>query len=233
MKVFAHRGASGHYPENTLAAFQAALDSGCHGIELDVFLHQDELVVIHDRQLARTTNGHGWLEDYNKNELQQLDAGLGQAIPTLWQVLALCANQLEINIELKDPAAGHTLLQLLTQAQQQLQLDLSTILVSSFHHPLLLQLHQLQPQLRLGLLIAHYPADLAALLATPIWASLHCDRGFIDATLVEQAHQLGLAVYVYTVNEQREALALQQMGVDGIFCNYPVAALHWFNNSNS
>ncbi len=227
MKIFAHRGASGDYPENTLAAFQAALVSGCHGIELDVFLHQDELVVIHDRQMQRTTNGDGWLEDYSKAALFALDAGNGQAIPTLWQVLELCANRLAINIELKDPASAPALVQLLQQAQRHLQLDLNTILVSSFHHPLLIQLHQLLPTLRLGMLIAHYPADLVALLSTLPWASLHCDRGFVDQALVQQAHQLGLAVYVYTVNEPREALWLRSIGVDGIFCNYPAAARQW------
>lgn len=227
MKIFAHRGASGDYPENTLAAFQAALASGCHGIELDVFLHQDELVVIHDRQVQRTTNGDGWLEDYSKAALFALDAGNGQAIPTLWQVLALCANRLEINIELKDAGSAAALVQLLQQAQRSLQLDLNTILVSSFHHPLLIQLHQLLPTLRLGMLIAHYPADLVALLSTLPWTSLHCDRGFVDQSLVQQAHQLGLAVYVYTVNEQREALLLRSIGVDGIFCNYPATARHW------
>ncbi len=227
MKIFAHRGASGDYPENTMAAFQAALASGCHGIELDVFLHHDQLIVIHDRQLQRTTNGHGWLEDYSQAELFALDAGHGQSIPTLWQVLALCANRLEINIELKDPASAQALVHLLQHARQQLQLDLNSILVSSFHHPLLIQLHQLMPTLRLGLLIAHYPANLPALLGSLPWVSLHCDRGFVDSQLVQQAHQLGLRVYVYTVNEQREALNLRLIGVDGIFCNYPAAALQW------
>ena len=72
MKIFAHRGVSGHYPENTLAAFEAALAMGCDGIELDVFAVAQELVVIHDRQLQRTTNGSGHLEDYTLAQLQQL-----------------------------------------------------------------------------------------------------------------------------------------------------------------
>lgn len=230
MKVFAHRGASGHYPENTLAAFQAALESGCTGIELDIFLHHDELVVIHDRQLARTTNGSGWLEDHSRAALQQLDAGNGEPVPTLWQVLCLCANRLEINIEVKDPAAGSALLAILRRAQQELGLSLNQVLVSSFHHPLLWQLQQQWPALPLGLLIAHYPLDLKSLISGINLVSLHCDRGFVDAALVQQAHQQGLAVYVYTVNEEREALQLAAAGVDGIFCNYPAQALHWFSH---
>jgi len=231
MKVFAHRGASGHYPENTLAAFQAALQSNCAGVELDVFLHHGELVVIHDRQLERTTNGHGWLEDYSSAQLQQLDAGNGQHIPSLWQVLQLCANHLEINIEVKDPAAGNALIALLQRAEQELALQLPTILVSSFHHPLLQQLQQAWPALRLGILIAHYPLDLSPILQDIKAVSLHCDHGFIDAALVQQAHQRGLAVYVYTVNQQRDAERLAAMGVDGIFSNYPIQAVQWLKST--
>ncbi len=227
MKIFAHRGASGHYPENTLSAFAAALKSGCQGIELDVFLHCGELVVIHDRQVDRTTNGKGYLEDFSPTELQQLDAGNGESIPTLWQVLQLCANQLEINIELKGHDTAPAVVALLQRAQLQLGLRLDTILLSSFHHPLLQQITSLNPALRLGVLIAHYPTD-GVQIATRLGAvALNCDRGFIDAALVQAAHLAGLQLYVYTVNQRREMLALQDIGVDGVFCNYPAEAQQW------
>lgn len=227
MKIFAHRGVSGHYPENTLQAFAAALESGCDGIELDVFLHSGELIVIHDSQLDRTTNGRGLLDDVTVAERQQLDAGNGQRIPTLWQVLQLCGNRLEINIELKGHDTVPALLALLRRAQTELALDIKTILVSSFHHPLLLQLKTLWPDIRVGVLIAHYPLDGAAVAQQLGAESLHCDRGFVDAALVAQAHQAGILLYVYTVNQQREMLKLRQMAVDGIFCNYPAEAMSW------
>lgn len=230
MKIFAHRGASGHKPENTLAAFSAALLSGCDGIELDVFAHHGELVVIHDRQVDRTTDGHGYLEDFTSAQLFALDAGGGQSIPTLWQVLEMCGNRVQLNIELKGHDTAPLLEQLLRRAVRELALDPATVLVSSFHHPLLKQLHLLWPELPLGVLIAHYPLELDALLLPGI-RSLHCDRGFIDAALVNAVHQADLKLYVYTVNQQREALALRQIGVDGIFCNYPAEAMVWLGRT--
>lgn len=232
MKIFAHRGASGHYPENTLQAFAAALVSGCQGIELDVFLHAGELVVIHDRQVDRTTNGSGYLEDLSPAALLQLDAGNGQSVPTLWQVLELCANRLEINIELKGHDTAAAVVALLAQAEQQLGLQLDTVLLSSFHHPLLQQIHTLNPVLRLAVLIAHYPLD-GAEIATRLGAvALNCDRGFVDAALVMAAHQAGLQLYVYTVNQCRELLEMREMGVDGVFCNYPAEALQWLQRQD-
>lgn len=233
MKIFAHRGCSGHYPENTLAAFAAALDSGCDGIELDVFALQGELVVIHDRQLSRTTNGQGNLEDYGLAQLLQLDAGQSQAIPTLWQVLALVQNRCTLNIELKGHDTVDPLLQLLSKAQTELGTELSTLLISSFHHPLLWQLKQQCPTLAIGALTASIPLQYAAFATELAAYSVHCDRGFVDAKLVQDAHQRGLACYVYTVNDAREALRLQQLGVDGIFSNYPDEARQWLQEQSS
>ena len=233
MKIFAHRGVSGHFPENTLPAFAAALQTGCHGIELDVFLHHGELVVIHDRQVDRTTNGKGLLDDFTPAALFKLDAGNSQPIPTLWQVLQLCVNRLEINIERKGHDTAPALVALLRRAQTDLALRLDTVLVSSFHHPLLRQLKTLLPEIRIGVLIAHYPLDGVQVALQLKAVSLNCDRGFVDKALVEQAHQAGIELYVYTVNQQRELLALRDMGVDGVFCNYPAAALQWLRTATA
>lgn len=233
MKIFAHRGVSGHFPENTLPAFAAALQTGCHGIELDVFLHCEELVVIHDRQVDRTTNGKGLLDDFTPAKLFALDAGNSQPIPTLWQVLQLCANRLEINIELKGHDTVPALVVLLRRAQAELTLRLDSVLVSSFHHPLLQQLKALLPEIRIGVLIAHYPLDGVQLALQLKAVSLNCDRGFVDTKLVEQAHQAGIELYVYTVNHQRELLTLRDMGVDGVFCNYPAEAQEWLKTATT
>ncbi|MDZ7901463.1 MAG: glycerophosphodiester phosphodiesterase family protein [Rheinheimera sp.] len=228
MLIFAHRGVSGHFPENTLMAFQAALDAQCQAIELDVYALQNQLVVIHDRQLARTTNGEGNLEDHTLESLSALDAGRGESVPTLWQVLQLVANKVVLNIELKGADTAELLIALLAKAQQELQLDLATIVVSSFNHRLLQQLRKLHPTLALGVLIAHRPLDNAAIASQLDACCLNCDRGFVDAELINDAHQRGIKVYVYTVNDAREARELAKIGVDGIFCNYPQEAQNWF-----
>lgn len=228
MLIFAHRGVSGHFPENTLLSFQAALDAGCKAIELDVYALHNQLVVIHDRQLARTTNGSGNLDDYSLDSLFKLDAGRGQTVPTLWQVLQLVANKVILNIELKGADTAELLIAMLQKAQHDLQLDLSTIVVSSFNHRLLQQLRKLHSTLALGVLIAHRPLDNAAIATQLDACCLNCDRGFVDAELVADAHQRGLKVYVYTVNDANEARELASIGVDGIFCNYPQEAQAWF-----
>jgi len=228
MKIFAHRGVSGHYPENTLAAIQAALDCGAYGIEIDVFAADGELIVIHDRQLQRTTKTKGNIEDYKLSQLLQLDAGKGQRIPTLWQVLQLINNRCVLNIELKGHDTAPLLLHQLSQAQQQLGTDIAKLLISSFHHPLLRHIKQSQAELAIGALTACIPLDYCE-FATQLGAmSVHCDRAFIDDKMILDAHQRGLEVFVYTVNDQREALRLKALGVDGIFCNFPAEAANWF-----
>jgi len=227
MKIFAHRGVSGHYPENTLPAFTAALQTGCQGIELDVFLHCGELVVIHDQQVDRTTNGHGLLADYTPAALFQLDAGNGQPIPTLWQVLQLCANRLEINIELKGHDTAPALVELLRRAQTELALSLDSVLVSSFHHPLLQQLKSLLPEIRMGVLVERNTLEGIEIAKQLAAVSLNCHKAAVDKTLVTQVHEAELHLYVYTVNRQKEILALRDIGVDAVFCNYPAEALQW------
>src|SRR5438270_9435891 len=92
--IYAHRGASGYAPENTLKAFKLAVDKGADGIECDVQLTKDnELVVIHDPILDRTTNGTGWVRDFTLKELRTLDAGDGQKIPTLLEVIDFAKSQ--------------------------------------------------------------------------------------------------------------------------------------------
>lgn len=228
MKIFAHRGVSGHYPENTLQAIQAALDCGAYGIEIDVFAVDDELIVIHDRQLQRTTQTVGNIEDYSLAQLQQLNAGNGQHIPTLWQVLALVNNRCVLNIELKGHDTAELLLNLLQRAVVELSTDVSKLLISSFHHPLLHTIKQRQPELAIGALTACIPLDYCAFASALNAVSVHCDRAFVDQQMVQDAHQRGLKIFVYTVNDQREALRLKALGIDGIFCNFPAEAASWF-----
>src|SRR5579864_6905519 len=102
--VVGHRGAMGHCPENTLASFERGLELGADWIELDVHLSRDgELIVIHDETLERTTNGHGLVRDHTLADLQALDAGDGQRIPTLNEVLTWARERgAVVDIEIKN-----------------------------------------------------------------------------------------------------------------------------------
>lgn len=227
MQIIAHRGASGTYPENTLLAIEQALLASADGIEIDVFCVENELVVIHDVDVSRTTNGTGFLPDFTLKQLQQLDAGSGQRVPTLWQVLQLVNNQTLLNIELKGADTAAPLLALIKKAEAELGTDPSQLLISSFNHHLLRQIKIDRADLKLGALIASLPLDYAAFASELGAWSVHCDQGFINQHMVEDAHQRGLKAWVYTVNNALTAQKMRQLGVDGIFCNYPLEAKNW------
>jgi len=100
MIIIGHRGASGHQPENTLAAFRAAEAMGCAWVELDVHLLEGTLLVIHDDQVDRTTSGSGTLSELGLKAVRELDAGRGERVPTLNEVLAELGGRVSVNIEL-------------------------------------------------------------------------------------------------------------------------------------
>lgn len=233
MQIIAHRGASGEYPENTLLAIEQAILQGADAIEIDVFAVQSELIVIHDHHLTRTTNGTGSIYQYSVEQLMKLDAGHGQRIPTLWQVMQLLQNtQLWLNIELKGENTVAPLLALLDKAQQELQFDIQRLLISSFNHHLLAALKRARPELKLGALTASLPLDYAA-FTQPLQAhSVNCDVSFINQAFVDDAKARGLKVYVYTVDHADDIKHLQQYGVDGIFSNYPARSRALLNTGN-
>jgi glycerophosphoryl diester phosphodiesterase len=221
MQIIAHRGASGDYPENTLLAIEQAMVQRADAIEIDVFAVQNELIVIHDHHLARTTNGSGSIYQHSLKQLQQLDAGRGERIPTLWQVLQCVQNKVWLNIELKGENTAALLLALLQKAEQQLGFNCQQLLISSFNHHLLVAIQQARPDLRLGALTASLPIDHARFAAELKAYAVNCDVSFINQAFVDDAKARGLKVYVYTVDQADDIARLQQYGVDGIFTNYP------------
>lgn len=222
MQIIAHRGASGEYPENTLLAIEQAIVQDADAVEIDVFAVDGELIVIHDHHLSRTTNGEGSIYQHSLTQLQQLDAGRGQRIPTLWQVLQLLApTQLWLNIELKGDNTVTPLVSLLAKAERDLSFSLNRIVVSSFNHHLLSELKQLCPALKLGALTASLALDYAAFASKLGAYSVNCDVSFINKAMVEDAKARGLKVFVYTVDQSDDIARLQSYGVDGIFSNYP------------
>ncbi len=222
MQIIAHRGASGEFPENTLLAIEQAIQQAADGIEIDIFAVDGELIVIHDHHLARTTNGKGSIYQYSLAQLQQLDAGQGQTIPTLWQVLQLLhPTTLWLNIELKGADTVTALVALLARAELQLQFDCSRLLVSSFNHHLLAELAVQRPDIKLAALTASLPLHYAAFASALNAYAVNCDVSFINADFVADAKARNLKVYVYTVDQADDIARLRQYGVDGIFTNYP------------
>ena len=221
MQIIAHRGASGLAPENTLKAMAKALELGVTAIEIDVQAADGELWVFHDRRLERCTNGKGVLTEQSRSYLEQLDAGEGEIIPTLWQVMSLIDGRCEVHIELKGANTADAVATLTKRAENELSFTTNQWVVSSFHHPELARFATLRPDIRIGALTANLPIELAHFAEKLGAWSINCDVDFIDAALVDDAHRRGLKVLVYTVDHLADQQQLAAMGVDGIFTNRP------------
>lgn len=233
MLIFAHRGASADAPENTLLAIKTAIDQQADGIEIDVYQSEKTLIVIHDKWLHRTTNGQGQLSLYSFKQLRELDAGGGQKIPTLQEVLQLVGGQCQINIELKGISELSLLLELIDVSVSEYGFNNQQFLISSFNHHLLAQLKALRPQIKIGALTASLPLHYAAFAEELQAYSVNLDVSFINQAFVNDAHQRDLKVFVYTVDQPDDLAMLFSWGVDGVFCNAPGLAKRFINSIQS
>lgn len=224
MLILAHRGASFEAPENTLSAFGRALDAGADGIELDIYPLQDEWIVFHDRYLTRLTAHPGRLQDLTLAQVRKLKVFGQQPVPTLDEALAFIAGRCLVNIELKGADITRGLTRHLRHAVTAHGFRNEQLLVSSFNHHWLKQLKDDHPAQYLGALTTACPLDYAAFAAQLNAWSVHIDVDFVTQAFVDDAHQRGLKVFVFTVDEPEDILELDTMGVDGIFCNHPAAA---------
>ena len=233
MLIFAHRGASGAEPENTLRAIQAALDAEVDGIEIDIHEVDGKLVVIHDRWLHRTTSGQGQISHHNFDHIRSLDAGNGETIPTLDEVLALIAGKCTLNIELKGVQNITLLFSCIDSAINTTKLTSEGLLLSSFNHRQLNNINQSRPEFAIGALTACYPLEYAKFAERLNAFSVHLNVDFISKHFVEDAHARGLKVFVYTVDELEDINAMKALGVDGIFSNFPTLAKSYLTHLES
>lgn len=219
MLIFAHRGASVDAPENTLKAFELAIEQGADGIEFDLIQVANEFYVFHDRWLHRTTDGNGLIQSRTQSYLSSLNAGLGQRIPTLYEALSCINGRCMVNIELKSITDVAIFCDKLLQCSS--HFDLSQLIVSSFNHPYLIELKSYLPALKIAFVMANYPIDgLKEYAQAQAW-SVHQDIQMLDEGFIADAHQLGLKVFIYTVDEILDWKTLQALNIDGVFTNTP------------
>lgn len=219
--IIGHRGARGHAPENTLLAIDVGIRLGAHMVEIDVQLHSGELLVIHDLRVERTTNGHGRVDELSFEALRALDAGQGQRIPTLDEVIDLVEGRVPINIELKTgPGTAEAVATSLSRRLAS-EISPSQFLVSSFHLPELYEFRQMLPAVPIGVLLCGVPLDWAACAAELQAECVNLSDEFVDERLIADARNQGRRVYVYTVNHIDDMRRLHHMGVDGVFTDYP------------
>ncbi|HXI73591.1 MAG TPA: glycerophosphodiester phosphodiesterase family protein [Verrucomicrobiae bacterium] len=218
---FGHRGARGHEPENTVRSVLRALKLGADGVEVDVYLADGQLVVIHDDTLERTTNGHGRVMEKSFTYLRTLDAGLGEKIPTLTEIFEAVNRRAIINVELKGPHTAAPVVALIAEYVNQRGWSFDDFLVSSFDHAQIREVKELCPEIRIAPLITKVPRGLAQFAEELGAWSLHASKRCVTPKLVADAHQRGLKVFVYTVNEPAEIAAMRALGVDGVFSDFP------------
>ncbi len=218
----AHRGASGLFPENTLLAFRKALEMGACWLELDVQLSADgELVVIHDESLERTTNGHGLVAQQPLAVLRQLDAGQGEQVPLLAEVLDLARGRANVNIELKGIGTGEPVARMLQQRFLSGQTKIKKILASSLNEKELRSLSALLPQLPLALVAERVDKQIwQSAEELGVW-SLNLEKSCIDSQLVAKARAEKRKVLAYTVNDVQELKRLKGCGIAGVFTDFP------------
>lgn len=230
--IFAHRGDSKHAPENTLAAFQRALETGCEGIELDVRLTADSRVVVcHDATVDRTTNGHGHIDHMTLSQVQSLDAGewfgagfKGERVPTLVQVFERFSSKTLLNVELKpnwNDAAK--LAQLVAQLMKDFDLR-NRVIISSFSAKAMRETREHLPEGFFSLLapigMVGWWARRIAFHQQPYFA-LHPHYRDVSQNNIKQ-HPRQIA---YTVNRPNEMRRLFSWGIQGIITDDPGLAV--------
>ena len=221
MKVFAHRGASGDFPENTESAILEALKVGVDGIEVDIQSSFDDYMLIHDSWLDRTTSGKGRVSDFTAHELSKLDAGNGEKIPTLQQLFDWNNNKSLLNIELKHTFELERFVAQLEKNIEGNKMSKANILVSSFDHHQLQWLKNRLPWLKIGALTSSIPINYAKFASDLNAYSVHADKTFINKAFAEDAKKRGLKIYAYTVDRKEDIALMLEYGIDGIFTNYP------------
>lgn len=223
--IIGHRGASGHAPENTLPAFEKAIEMGADGVELDLWPAKDGTpVVIHDEELERTHQHHGKVTAMDVADLRGLD------IPSYAQVLELAQGKLVVFTELKGPREDKVA-EAIHHAVSADGWSYAALPVISFNHAQLERMKRAHPDIRIGAsfsrkMLEHIPAaeqgDFMLTRARNMQAfAINPDYRLVTPELVERAHAAGLQVNVWTVNAPDAMRDLMAMGVDSIMTDYP------------
>lgn len=230
MKNFAHRGFSGKYPENTMLAFQKALDEGVDGIELDVQMTGDkELVIIHDESVDRTTDGKGLVASYALEELKKLDASyiyrgeMGfNPIPTLREYFELVKDSpIVTNIELKTGINEYTGIEEKVYALiKEYHLE-DRIIISSFNHYSVMRMKAMAPELVCGFLSDTWIYEAGRYTKSHGVECYHPSAVQLKKEIVDEAKAEGIVINTWTVNTEEQVRELYARGVDTVIGNYP------------
>ncbi len=217
-----HRGAKGYEPENTLVAFQKAIDLGCDGIELDVQLSSDfEIIVIHDETIDRTTIGKGFVNQMTLSDLKTFKIADKYEIPTLKEVFELINYNILINIELKSYETTDKVVEFIENQVSNKNRTFENIIVSSFDWNALQQVRFLNDKIQIGVLTAT-DLDLAFAFAKFIKAkTINPYFHLLTQENVAKIQEKGFEIHTWTVNEIEDIEKMKSLKVDGIISDFP------------
>ena len=223
MMIMGHRGAAALEPENTLLSISRAIEIGVDAVEIDVHLSKDkEIVVIHDSTLDRTTNGTGPVAGYALKELKKLDAGKGETIPTLQEVVDLIGDKVRLVIELKEKGTEKGVVELVKRNNLY-----DNVYVISFWHRLVKTVKEMESRIKTGVLLVGCSVD-AGVATNASADALVMRYNFLDKEFVETAHKEGLKVFIWNIDDKNLLKPFVDMRVDGIGSNDPRVLVDYF-----
>jgi glycerophosphoryl diester phosphodiesterase len=214
MQIIAHRGASALEPENTLRSIRRAIDLGADLVEVDVRQSQDgELVIIHDPVLDRTTNATGPVEKSSLYQLKKVDAGKGEQIPTLNEVLELVDGKVGLVIEIKIPGIEKKVLDTINNS------GIQNVLVASFYHPVSIRMKLLDQRIPTGVIFRCQPVKTEMLALDAHANVIFPQHQFLSQEMVMKCHEHEILVYPGVVDSTADLELMKSLGIDGIVTN--------------
>jgi glycerophosphoryl diester phosphodiesterase len=216
MLKIGHRGASSYEPENTLRSFKRAIELGVDAVEFDVRKTKDnQLVIIHNADVNKTTNGIGSVNDLSLKQIKSFVTNKGEQIPTLEEVLDSVGNQVKLFVEVKEIGIEREILDLINTKGM-----MENVVIISFLEDVLRNLRKLNDNVEIGLIYVRHknPINLALELKAKYLLPLY---RFTHTKNINKAHEKGLKVIVWTINNKEEVAEYKKKGVDGIATDKP------------
>ena len=222
MQIFGHRGASGLLPENTLAAFQKAIDLGCNGFELDVQISFDnQLIVIHDETVNRTTNGIGFVNKLTLPEIKSLLISDKYQIPTLEEVFEIITTDIFVNIEIKNNLAAEKLIILIEKFIAERSFKYCNFIISSFDWKCLERVRLLNENIQIGVLTDDNIEAAISLAKTINAKSINPYFKLLNDEIVAKIQDKSIEIHAWTVNEIADIELMKSLNIDAIITDFP------------
>lgn len=222
--IIGHRGAMAYEPENTLRSVKKAIDLGVDGVEIDIRrCKSGEIVVFHDEKVDRTTNGKGFVKDLSLKELKKLDAGKGEHIITLEELIKY--KQIKLVIELKDKDIENDVADLIEKYD-----IIEGVMVIAFYHRFVKNIEAINKKIKTGILFVGNPIDAVKLAKDADAEFLFPNFNYVDENLVENAHKNNLKVFVWNVDDVENVEKMLKLNVDGIGSNKPDVVVEYLKS---